>query len=287
MSACESWQQRISCAPHRWSCTTVDSSGSFLHTSLGSLKPATPTWRATARTSAASSGHSSHLILSSLLRPYLSLSCSCHHYDMDCVSDAVCVNDCISSVFSFSGESGAGKTESTKLILQYLAAVSGELSQQQIKQQILESNPILEGMTTVFWDAHTRWENNKSQISQCTVLKTFPFCHTPLKHLETPKQSATTTPVASASTWRSSSIRAGRSKALVWNSIFWRSLVSAIRWPHPYLSLRPDGWLCSVKPKELRLLIKHAVIFRNKCSVIGKESRSCEMLLGHISHTFM
>lgn len=43
------------------------------------------------------------------------------------------------------GESGAGKTESSKLILKYIAATSGQLDTiDKIKEKILESNTVLE-----------------------------------------------------------------------------------------------------------------------------------------------
>ena len=46
------------------------------------------------------------------------------------------------------GESGAGKTEASKLVLQYLAAVTGNAKEfHNIKYQLLQSNSVLEGKT--------------------------------------------------------------------------------------------------------------------------------------------
>ena len=56
------------------------------------------------------------------------------------------------------GESGAGKTEAGKLVMQYIAAVTGHnRHNQDIKYQLLQANPVLEGRGCQRFDGSICW----------------------------------------------------------------------------------------------------------------------------------
>nr|KAG5714689.1 hypothetical protein BaRGS_000177 [Batillaria attramentaria] len=84
-----------------------------------------------------------------------------HLFAIGSASYSKMVKEKENQVLVISGESGAGKTESTKLVMQYLAAVN-KSGNNLITEQILEANPLLES----FGNAKTIRNDNSSRFGK-------------------------------------------------------------------------------------------------------------------------
>ncbi|XP_062023728.1 myosin-16 isoform X4 [Rosa rugosa] len=109
----------------------------------------------------------SHLYDASMMKKYSGVPFGELSPHVFAIADAAyreMVNEGKSNSILVSGESGAGKTETTKMLMRYLAYLGGNAAAEgrTVEQQVLESNPVLEA----FGNAKTVKNNNSSRFGK-------------------------------------------------------------------------------------------------------------------------